>query len=138
MDESSDTAHFFKRFQARFRESRVEFDWDAASEAANARWRVLRSEHAFAQGPEANEESGQTLVVETSSAYVSDADLDEHKLYFYTVFAKDERGLWQLAAHVSGKPHDRLSWWHRSAEDVMKTERGEPGRDGFHLPHKNR
>jgi hypothetical protein len=70
--------------------------------------------------------------------YASDGNLDEHKVYFYTVFANDVQGVWQLAAHASGKPHDRLSWWHRSAEELAGTERDEPGLDGFHLPHHNR
>ena len=79
---------------------------------------MLRSEHGFADSAEAPGTNGQVLVNESSDTFLTDEGLDSHAHYFYTVFSQEQDG-WTRQVEAKVRPHDRLSWFHPQAQDIL-------------------
>ena len=109
-------AHFHVRHHA----GRIELEWEVRN-APSIRWRVLRSEHGFADSEEAPGTNGQVLVNESSDTFLTDEGLDSHAHYFYTVFSQEQDG-WTRQVEAKVRPHDRLSWFHPQAQGIVDAE----------------
>ena len=108
-------------FHVRHHDGRIELEWEVRN-APELRWRVLRSEHGFAESPETPGTSGQVLVNESADTFLTDEGLDSHAHYFYTVFAREQDGLWQRQVEAKVRPHDRLSWFHPQAQGIVDAQ----------------
>lgn len=128
MDLFGDTAGpHIAHFHVRHDNGRIELEWEVRN-VDSLRWRVLRSEHGFADSAEAPGTNDQALVNESSDTFLTDQGLDSHTRYFYTVFSQDQGGDWQRQVEASVRPHDRLSWFHPQAQDVLDAQAtGAPG-----------
>ena len=95
-------------FKARREAAALVFVWDARGGRALL-WRVLRSEHGFAEHAFDHTVvgSGQTLVSESATTGARDAAIDPAAMYHYTVFAEDERGEWHRVEKVKLAMDDR-------------------------------
>ena len=95
-------------FTARREADSIVFVWDARGGHALL-WRVLRSEHGFAEGAFDHTVvgSGQSLVSEGALTGARDAAADPAATYHYTVFAEDERGEWHRVEKVRLAMDDR-------------------------------
>ena len=82
--------------------------WDSRGGRALL-WRVLRSEHGFAEGAFDHTVvgSGQSLVSEGALTGARDDAADPAAMYHYTVFAEDERGEWHRVEKVRLAVDDR-------------------------------
>ncbi len=82
--------------------------WDARGGRALL-WRVLRSEHGFAESAFDHTVvgSGQALLAESVRTGARDEATDPAATYHYTVFAEDERGEWLRLAKVRLAVDDR-------------------------------
>ena len=78
---------------------------------------MLRSEHDFATTADALAGGDQTLVNEGTGTQVVDDRVEEGKTYFYTVFAQDELGAWELQVKTRLANRDRLGWLHPDYAD---------------------
>ena len=83
--------------------------WDVKNAPA-LEWRVLRSDHYFAEN--ATIGGGQTLVSESAQCGAADERVDGRTTYYYTVFAKDQGGIWHRQVKVKARPGDRMRWQH--------------------------
>ncbi len=95
-------------FKARREAAALVFVWDARGGRALL-WRVLRSEHGFAEHAFDHTVVGssQMLVSESPAAGARDAAIDPAATYHYTVFAEDERGEWRRVEKVRLAMDDR-------------------------------
>jgi hypothetical protein len=84
-------------FQARREDGHVDLLWEVRN-ASGLRWRVLRSEHEFAEGADPLP-AGQTLVSESNEGHVCDRRVVAGTPYYYTVFVKDE--VWHSAGDLA-------------------------------------
>jgi len=96
--------------------------WDVKNAPA-LNWRVLRSERDFADGPDALLGSGQTLVCESGRCGARDEKIDEKVIYYYTIFAQDQKGAWHRQVKAKVQPTERLRWRH----PAHKADDGEGG-----------
>ena len=82
--------------------------WDARGGRALL-WRVLRSDHGFAEHAFDHTAvgSGQSLVSEGALTGARDPAVDPAATYHYTVFAEDERGEWYRVEKVKLTMDDR-------------------------------
>ena len=113
-------------FHVRHRDGRIELEWEVrnAPPCAGACCAPSRASRER-EPPDAN---GQVLVNESSDTFVTDEGLDSHAHYFYTVFAREQDGLWQRQVEAKVRPRDRLSWFHPQAQDVLDAQAtGAPG-----------
>lgn len=102
-------------FHAHSESDHVELEWEVRNAPALS-WRVLRSEHGFAETADALPGSDQTMVMEGRETHMTDEKLVKGRRYFYTVFAQDEQGAWHRQVTTRLEDHDHLHWCH-----------GEPG-----------
>lgn len=102
-------------FQARREDGHVDLHWEVRN-ASGLRWRVLRAEHEFAEDADPLP-TGQTLVSESSEGHVCDRRLVAGTPYFYTLFVKDEHGLWQRQVTIRLAQREHLHWPHPAHED---------------------
>ena len=51
-------------------------------------------------------------------ALLADEGFDSHAHYFYTVFSQEQDG-WTRQVEAKVRPHDRLSWFHPQAQDIL-------------------
>jgi hypothetical protein len=109
-------------FHAWHHGSWVELDWELRN-SPPLKWRVLRSESGFAESADAPGDNGQVLVTEGRDTHVADDGLEGHGHVFYTVFAQDDKGVWQRQAEAKLKMHDAFGWLHPKAQDVYLAER---------------
>jgi hypothetical protein len=88
-------------FTARREAASVVFVWDPRGGHALL-WRVLRSEHGFAEDAFDHTAigSGQSLVSEGALTGARDAAIGAAATYHYTVFAEDESGEWHRVEKV--------------------------------------
>jgi hypothetical protein len=95
-------------FTARREAGSIVLVWDARGGLALL-WRVLRSEHGFAEGAFDHTVvgSGQSLVSEGAPTGARDDAADPAAIYHYTVFAENERGEWHRLAKVRLALDDR-------------------------------
>ena len=95
-------------FKARREAGSVVFVWDARGGHALL-WRVLRSEHGFAEGAFDHTVvgSGQSLVAEGALTGARDDAADPTAMNHYAVFAEDERGEWHRVEQVKLAMDDR-------------------------------
>ena len=122
MDLFGDTAGpHIAHFHVRHHDGRIELEWEVRN-APSIRWRVLRSEHDFADSGETPGANGQVLVSESSDTFLTDEGLDSHTHYFYMVFSQEQGGDWQRQVEAKVKPHDRLSWFHPQAQGIMDAQ----------------
>jgi len=84
--------------------------------ASGLRWRVLRSEHEFAESADPLP-AGQTLISESSEGHVCDRRVAVSAPYFYTVFVEDEQGLWERQVTVKLAEKEHLRWLRPSHEE---------------------
>ena len=110
-------------FHIQHSRGRVVLDWEVRN-AESIRWRVLRSQRGFAEGADALPGSGQVRVSESESTHLADDSLDEHTLYFYTVFSLEQDGTWQRQVEAKVKPGSVLSWFHPQAKDITEAKAG--------------
>ena len=108
-------------FQARRLPGFVELGWDVRN-APVIRWRVWRSDRDFVQIAVGPEGGGQVLVMEDTDTYVRDEQVVAGPPYFYSVFAEDETGAWQLQVKIELAVNDHLHWHHPSHEDWPETD----------------
>jgi hypothetical protein len=99
----------------------IELDWEVRN-ADSVRWRVLRSERGFSDSAEPPGGNGQTLVNESSDAFLADGGLDSRAHYFYTVFSQEQDGGWQRQVEAKVQPRDVLSWFHPQAQEIVDAE----------------
>jgi hypothetical protein len=95
-------------FTARREADSIVLVWDARGGHALL-WRVLRSEHGFAEGAFDHTVvgSGQSLVSEGGLTGARDDAADPGATYCYAVFAENERGEWHRLAKVRLSLDDR-------------------------------
>jgi len=95
-------------FEDRREAGSVVLRWDARGGRALL-WRVLRSEHAFAEHAFDHTAvgSGQLLVSESAATGARDAAVSPAATYRYTVFAEDELGEWHRLEKVRLAMDDR-------------------------------
>ena len=110
-------AHFQARRLPRF----VELGWDVRN-APVLRWRVWRSDRDFVQTADTPEGGGQVLVMDDTDTYVKDEQVVEGPPYYYSVFAEDEPGVWQLQVKIKLAVNDHLHWHHPSVEEWPETD----------------
>jgi len=108
-------------FHARHEKGRIELEWEVRNADA-IRWRVLRSEQAYAADAEPPGSDSQTKVNESTDTYLSDQGLDPGKHYFYTVFSQEPDGTWRKQVEVKLRPEDRLSWFHPHGHDLLEAQ----------------
>lgn len=108
-------------FHVRHHDGRIELEWELRN-SPSIRWRVLRSEHGFAESAEASGNDGQVQVNESSDTFLTDQGLASHAHYFYTVFSQEPDGTWRKQVEVKARPHDRLSWFHPQAQDIIDAQ----------------
>ena len=108
----SDSPHL-THFQARREAGFVELGWEVRN-APELRWRVLRSEREFASTADALPGSGQTVVMEGAETFVMDDQVVKGTAYFYTVFARDENGVWHHQVKARLAHGDLLRWLHHA------------------------
>jgi hypothetical protein len=108
-------------FRAHREDDHVDLHWEVRNAGA-LRWRVLRSEQDFAESADPVP-AGQMLISESSEGHVCDRRVDTGTPYFYTVFVRDEQGLWQLQVTVKLAPREHLRWLHPAYEDLVLAEK---------------
>jgi hypothetical protein len=109
-------------FQARRLPGFVELGWDVRN-APVMRWRVWRSDRDFVLTSDGPASDDQVLVLDDDSdTYVRDEEVVEGPPYFYSVFAEDESGAWQLQVKIELAINDHLHWHHPSHEDWPETD----------------
>ncbi len=86
-------------FKARREKDSIVLTWDVRHRPP-VRWRVLRSEDAFAEGAfdDTVVGRGQTLVADGDRSGARDQHIETGATYFYAVFAENRLGEWMLAA----------------------------------------
>lgn len=102
--------------------------WDVRHGPA-LRWRVLRSEHDFAEAPDALPGGDQTLVSESAQCGARDDQIVGNIPYYYTVFAQDTEGVWHRQVKAKIAHGDRLHWHRPSMGDAS------PGSTSAELRH---
>jgi hypothetical protein len=105
----------------RDQEGGVILRWDVRNAPAR-RWRVLRSEHGFAETAEALSGGDQTLVSESADCGVRDDQAIGEATCYYAVFAQDEKGAWHRQVTIKIDHGDRLSWHRPSFEEASPAD----------------
>ena len=118
-------------FEAERERGYVAFRWDVRKAPA-VRWRVLRSEHDFAETADALDGSGQTLVSDSEQCGANDGQIVESTTYFYAVFAQDEQGAWRRQVKIRIDHGEHLQWRHASKAAF---EEGSPA-EGYYDPEQ--
>ena len=116
-------------FEAERERGYVALKWDVRKAPA-LRWRVLRSEHDFAETADALDGSGKTLVSDSEQCGANDNQIAESATYFYTVFAQDEQGAWHRQVKIRIDHGEHLRWHHGSGAAF---EEGSPA-EGYYDP----
>jgi hypothetical protein len=106
-------------FHAHRERDHVELEWELRN-APLMQWRVLRSEREFAETADALPGSGQTVVMKGTQTHATDDQAAEGTPYFYSVFAEDEAGVWQLQVKVKLEQHDHHLHWHHGNTGVVQ------------------
>ena len=96
--------------------NQVTLDWEVRN-APQLHWRVLRSAHGYATGPEPPGDNGQSLVGETVDTHVADAC--DRSVVYYTLFSREEAGGWQRQIETKVRAHERLHWFRPEAQEVL-------------------
>lgn len=95
--------------------------WDVRN-APTLSWRVLRSDHDFAETADALVGGGQTLVSESAQCGARDTQIDDDTTYYYTVFARDGQGAWHCQVKTKIKPAERLRWRHPAHWETIEND----------------
>ena len=100
--------------------------WDVRNAPALS-WRVLRSEHDFAETADVPVGSDQTLLSESPQCGARDEKVDAQTTYYYTVFARGDDGVWHRQVKVLVKPEERLGLHHPADAPKVESDRVDCG-----------